>query len=537
MREDAIKLADSSKVVTRSSLAFLSGTFISRFTGLGRDMSMAFCFGSHPAIAAFMVAFRFANLIRRLFGEGPLSSGFIPYFEGIRKESPVRGAQFFRDLFISLTVFLCFFIGVTEVALIALWKWGQFTVENREILYLSILMLPGIVFICLFGLSSGLLQCERKFFLTGLAPVAFNVVWIAAAWWFKDRAPSEAMAYLSGAVVIAFLMQWAMVAPHTVRFLRHFLSWKECVSAQLFSKEMRQVLKPFLLGVIGVSAVQINSALDAVFARAASLEGPAYLWYAIRLQQLPLALFGIALSAALLPSLSRMVKDHLEEYNRLMNFAFRRSFSLIFPCTIGIFVLGASAVNLIYGRGDFSNEATYQTVICLFGYGIGLVPSVLLLLLAPSFYSKKNYATPMRGSLYAVILNALLSAFFVFSLEWGAFSIAVATSVSAWVNYLYLSYHSCSIWDKELTRSCVKTTGATLIAGAVTLMIGAMILDDPTYGILKGGEGVVFARAFFVQFLQFLGLVGTFSLVLLSCAWMLKAQDLLSLVGLENKRS
>jgi putative peptidoglycan lipid II flippase len=531
--------SDNSKTISRSSIAFLGGTFLSRLTGLGRDIAMAFCFGSNPAIAAFMVAFRFANLIRRLFGEGPLQSGFIPHFEQIRSTSPQKGAEFFRDLFFSLAIFLLGLIAVAEIGLIVIWKWGHLSPDNAQILYLTLLMLPGVLFICLFGLSSGLLQCERRFFLTGFAPAAFNAVWMVAAWQQRDQEASLAAVALSGAIVVAFLMQWAVVAPRTFEFLRRFLSWKNCFKFQLFSEEMRQVVKPFLLGIVGVGAVQINSALDAVFARYASLEGPAYLWYAIRIEQLPLALFGIALSSALLPPLARAIKDNLfEHYHRLIRFAYRRSFSLIFPCTMGIFVLGACGVNLLYGHGDFDSQTTYHTVICLWGYGLGLVPSVLVLLLAPAFYAKKDYRTPTLGSVYSVILNTVATAFFVFGLGWGAFSIAVATSLCAWVNYFYLSYHLAkrmgSVWDKQVVFSYFKTGLCTLIAGGTTLLVGWYLTSDPTVPMLWGDPAPVFARNFTDQLLQFLVLTGTFSTLFFSYAWLLNAHDILELVGLRR---
>ena len=153
----------------------------------------------------------------------------------------------------------------------------------------------------------------------------------------------------------------------------------------------------------------------------ASLEGPAFLWYAIRIEQLPLALFGIALSSALLPPLSRALKNlNMDHYLKLLRFAFARSFSLIFPCTLGIFVLGIAGINLLYGHGDFSNEATYQTTLCLWGYGLGLVPAVFVLLLAPAFYAHKEFRTPMLGSVISVVINVLLSSFFVFGLHLGA---------------------------------------------------------------------------------------------------------------------
>jgi putative peptidoglycan lipid II flippase len=528
---------DTPSTVSRSTFAFLSGTFLSRLSGLGRDISMAVVFGSHPAIAAFMVAFRFANLIRRLFGEGPIASGFIPHFEQLRSASSEEGAKFFRNLFFSLTLFLIFLIGGAEVALGAFLKWGHLQPGNAQILRLTLLMLPGVLFICLFGLSSAFLQSERKFFLTGFAPVAFNLVWIGTVFFLRGRDPSVAVMILSLAVIAAFFMQWAMLVPQAWALMRRSLRGRECFAPQFFSPQLRSILKPLLLGVMGVAAVQVNTALDAVFARYASLEGPAYLWYAIRIQQLPLALFGVALSAALLPPLARALKNGVyEQYLKLLRFAVRRSFSLIFPCTGGIFVLGAVGINLLYGHGDFSGEATYQTVICLWGYGLGLLPAVFVMLLAPAFYADKEFRVPMVGSLMAVACNVLLTSLFVFVVHWGAFSIAIATSLSAWFNYFYLSRQLSKkigepLFDKAVLASFVKTGAIVLIAAMATVFVGAVFAEDLTLKILLGETQVFFSRDFSMQLMQFAALGGTFLLILLSYAWMFHAEDVLELVG------
>ncbi len=528
---------DTPKTILKSSYAFLSGTFLSRLSGLGRDTTMAAVFGSHPAIAAFMVAFRFANLIRRLFGEGPLPAGFIPHFESVRGASEQQGAQFFRDLFFSLACFLTLFIGGVEVVLLSIWHFAHLSEGSAQILFLTILMLPGVLFICLFGLCGGLLQCNRRFFITGFAPVAFNLVWIGAVLLLRYQEPVLATVDLSLAVVLAFLMQWAMIAPQTFAYMRQTLSWKECFRPRLFSSELVRLVKPFLLGVIGVGAVQINSAMDAIFARCSSLEGPAYLWYAIRIQQLPLALFGIALSSALLPPLARAIKEGaFAHYMTLLRFALRRSFSLIFPCSAGLFVLGVTGTNLLYGRGDFDVEATYQTVLCLWGYGLGLLPAVFVLILAPAFYADRDYRTPTKGSLLSVALNLCLSALFVFAFHWGAFSIAVATSLSAWFNYLYLSVQLSrklgeTPMDKEVVVSYLKTATATIVATIATLLIGLFFVADPTLSLLMGNSEVVFERAFATQALQFVAMGGVFLLTFVSYAWMLNAEDVLCWVN------
>lgn len=532
---------DTQKTLSRSTLAFLSGTLLSRITGLGRDIAMAIVFGSNPAIAAFMVAFRFANLIRRLFGEGPLSSGFIPHFEQMRADSPERGAVFFRDLFFSLSLFLIFLIGAIEVALFVTLKWGNLQPDNAQILYLTALMLPGILFICLFGLSSGLLQCERKFFLTGFAPVAFNLVWIVAILLLKGQDPAVAILPLCFAIIVAFFLQWAMLAPQTLNQVKRHLTWKQCFSPRLFPLEMRQIIKPLLLGIIGVGAVQINSTLDAVFARYASLEGPAYLWYAIRIEQFPLALFGIALSAALLPPLARALKSGAyEQYLQLLRFALRRSFSLIFPCSLGIFVLGIAGINLLYGHGDFGGEATYQTVLCLWGYGLGLLPASFVLLLAPAFYANKEFRTPMIGSVLSVLLNIFMTAVFVFGLGWGAFSIALATSCAAWFNFFYLSHHLAKrvgerLFNPSVFSSFIKTGGCSLIAAGATLLVGHFFIGDTTLLIASGETQDCLISGIQEQLMQFTALGGTFVLLFFSYAWLFNAADVLELVGIKRK--
>jgi putative peptidoglycan lipid II flippase len=500
-----------------------------------RDTSMAFSFGSHPAIAAFMVAFRFSNLIRRLFGEGAMSSGFIPHFESVRTRSPEESVAFFRDLFMSLTVFLGGVILLAEGVLWGILKWGHLSQDGSQIVFLTMLMLPGILFICQFGLSSALLQCDKKFFLSGFAPVAFNAVWIVAVLRLKGTEPAAAMSWLSGAVVVAFFMQWAMTAPHLFQFLR-----KERFKISLFSQEVRSLFKFVSLGMLGIAATQINSALDGVFAFFASMEGPAYLWYAIRLEQLPLAMFGIALSAALLPSLSRaFAEKNNTRAHQLLNFVLRRGFSLIFPCVIGIFVLGLASINLIYGRGEFSNEATYQTTLCLWGYGIGLLPAVLVLIFAPAFYAQKDYRTPMIGTILSVIANIALNAIFVFGMGLGAFSIALATSISAWFNAWFLgsrlAIKSGTILDGPLMGSWAKTALCSLVAGGGTLLLGHFLTGDLSLKMMSGVYPIVFTRNFLVQTMEFGVLSGAFALLFFSYAWMFNATDILELVGLRKQ--
>ncbi len=467
---------------------------------MARDMAMAFCFGSAPEIAAFMVAYRLANLFRRLLGEGNLQAGFVPHFEAARGAG--REELFYRDISYSLAIVLLGAVAVLEGVFALCWltfpSW-------QEVISLSMWMVPGLFFICLYGLNSSYLQCQQKYFLPAVAPVAFNFVWIIACLAVSHLPKEEGVKWLSVAVTLAFGGQWLA----TVRFR----GWGK---VHLFSPEWKALLKPLSLGIVGIGAVQINSALDAIFARLADLKGPAYLWYAIRIEQLPVALFGIALSGALLPPLSRAVG---EQYRQLLQTALRSSAALMLPCTFGILCLGGVGINLLYGHGDFSSNDVQETLFSLWGYGLGLVPSVFVLLLAASYYAQKSYRIPTIASLVSVIANVLLNALFVFGFGWGAVSIAIATSLSAMINAYVLNRES---FDGEFWRFFFRMAFCCAMPAIFVLELG---------NIWIGSE---YPRQFSAQVIQ-LAALGTIYVVSLGLlAWRFKLTELFEIFRLRR---
>jgi len=422
---------DTAHSILRSARHFFAGTFLSRVSGMARDIAMAFCFGSSPEIAAFMVSYRLANLFRRLLGEGNLQAGFVPQFESFKAESRERAVRFYREVSFSLGIVLLCLIAVLEGIL-----WGcLYWAGSSDCVELAMWMVPGLFFICLSALNSSLLQCEKKYFLPAASPVAFNFVWIIAALLVWHLPKAEAVRWLSIAMTGAFGAQWVATATAGKRWLGQNRG-----KVSLFSEDWKKLLKPLSLGIIGIGAVQFNSALDAIFARIADAEGPAFLWYAIRIEQLPLALFGIALSGALLPPLARAIKsEDLNLYRQLLHSSLRQSAALMLVCTFGILALGGVGINLLYGHGDFSASDVQSTLYCLWAYGLGLVPSVFVLLLAAGFYAQKSYRKPTFSALFSVAVHIGLNALFVFAFNLGAVSIALSTSLSAILNVLLLT--------------------------------------------------------------------------------------------------
>lgn len=489
-------MEDSTQSIFRSAKRFFTGTAVSRLSGLFRDLAMAFVFGTQAPVAAFLVAFRLSHLLRRLLGEGALQTAFIPYFEKLRREDPLVAGTFFRNINAGLTLLLLFISFLSMAGIYMCLEHLSLSEGNREILWLTFLMMPGLLFICLFGLNASLLQCEKSFFTPSVAPVAFNGIWIIGVFclWQWDLDAKTAMPWLALFIVCACMGQWLMTLPKTLKILKSFGFRHLFKDVAPFSKEVRGLIKPLCLGIVGVAASQINNAMDPIFARYADPQGPAFLWYAIRLQQLPLALFGIALSGAVLPPLSRAIKANDEvKYRHFLNFALSRSLALMLPITFAIFILAYSSIQLIYGHGDFSARSVVGTTQSLWGYGVGLIPMTFVLILAPAFYAQEDYKTPSMASLASVVMNILLNTVFVMSFGLGAASVALATSISAWFNVAILAHvlhkRIGSFVDSQFWKTAGKLAVVTSVGFTVMLALNWMV----GVGVEGGG---VFSQGF-----------------------------------------
>jgi putative peptidoglycan lipid II flippase len=494
-------MTDTLHTIHRSIRAFFSGTLLSRISGMLRDMSMAYVFGTKASIAAFMVAFRLAHTLRRLLGEGALQAAFIPEFEELRRQNEKQAFSFFRDLTLTLTCLLTTLIALLCGALfIFLSKEKVFS--DREVFYLTFLMLPSVLFICLYGVNASFLQCQKKYFIPSMAPVAFNFVWILGVFHLQNIPAQEAMPILALYVVAACFFQWLCTVPSTHSEQKNINI--RSIPRQFFSQDMRRLIRPLLLGMLGVAASQINHVVDSLFAFFADPEGPAILWYAMRIQQLPLALFGIAISSAILPPLSRAAKSQRpKDYLHFLQHGLFQTWAFMLPLTALIFLMGDACVNLLYGRGDFSLHSIMATTHCLWAYSWGLIPSALILILAPACYAKNNYRLPAFAAFATIICNTSLNILFIQGFGWGAISVAMATSISAWGNFFWLSYYfsrqGINLFSSSILQRGFQTIFATLAASFVTYGFRQYIFKQPLFDFIS------LPRSFFDQFYLFSG--------------------------------
>lgn len=441
---------DSTKTIGRSTLGYSFGVVLSRVSGLLRDICLAFFFGTGVQIATFMVAYRFANLLRRVVAESPLASGFAPCFEDRKKIGEKEGYFFTRDLLFTATIL----VSLLCLVLMAVLLLSNFFLPKEhpffEIIRLTNWMMPSLVFIFIYGLSSSFLQCERKFFLPALAPVFFNFVWIFFAC-ASTLFPKSQMEVLSIGIVAAFAMQSLIALFPSFTILKDKISVKELFRPKLFHKSLKAMIKPFFLGAIGVSATQINAALDSIFAKYADVSGPAYLWYAIRLEQVPIALFGVSISAALLPALTRALKeDSKERFIQFLKYGMKKSFALMVFSFFALLALGGLALSLVFARGEFSFSSVYHTSKCLIAYSLGLIPHAATLILSAAFYAKGLFKEPVKASIWSVSINILLNALFVFGFHIKAEGIALATSAASLVNAICLLISFRKVFDEKL---------------------------------------------------------------------------------------
>lgn len=293
------------------------------------------------------------------------------------------------------------------------------------------------------------------------------------------------MVAMTWMINLGCFLQWAATLPPIFRFLAKFHAFH---LPRHNLRALKLLLGPLSLAVAGVVAQQLNSAVDPLFARAADDAGPALLWYAIRLYQLPLALFGIAIASALLPSFARACEREDEgAATSLLTLAFRQTLFLMIPLTAAMFLFGKGAIQLLFERGNFTEQDALATTACFWGYTPGLLLATLVLILAPTFYAQHNYRIPFRGALLSVSSNLILNAAAIFLLRLGPESVAWATSFSAWINLAWL----LACLDQRPLETVIKTLGSPFTARLLLFTAAASAAGAAAgvYGFIPGAGG------------------------------------------------
>lgn len=420
------------------SIATVGGfTFISRITGLIREVLIAYILGASGLSDAFFMAFKLPNFFRRFFAEGAFNAAFVPLFSRILLSSGpivarIYAEKIFALLFVSLTGFVLIFENFMPSIVFLFAPGFEATPERFDLaVTLSRITFPYILFISLASLFSGILNSVGKFAAAAGTPIILNLTMVTALLmaFFEWISPAKGLAW---AVFWAGVLQmgWLWISCH-------FQGISIRLSLPKLTPDVKSLVRLGIPGAISAGVFQMNLLMDSIFASWLPEGSFSYLFYADRLNQLPLGVIGIAVSTALLPELSKHVKagNHQLAHNT-QNRALEFALSLALPAAVGLMVLAGPLVALSYERGEFTGQDAQATGYTLSAFAAGLPAYVMIKILSTPFFARQDTKTPMKVAIVAVILNFILNCLFI-----GPFSyvgLALSTAISAWFNALTL---------------------------------------------------------------------------------------------------
>ena len=490
-------------------------TLASRILGLVRDSLFARYVGAGFASDAFLVAFRLPNMFRALFAEGAFSAAFIPMFN--RKVADPEGRGLVDGLAFAddaLSVLLPVLLAMTALIELAAWPttwllWGSGQgVSHDQFAYvvaLNRITFPYLLLISLVSLLGGILNSLHKFWVNAAAPILLNLTLIVALVAFHRHDPlgtarNQAIAVtVSGALQLAWLIHNCRANGVRLRLKRPRLS-----------PDTRRLLALVWPAALGTGAVQVNLVISTALARALLPSGSvSYIYFADRLNQLPLGLIGIGLGTVLLPTISAQLGrgaegEAIETQNRGMELALL----LTLPATVALITCGVPIVAALFQHGRFDATASLATAQSLAAFSVGLPSYILVKVLTPGFYARSDTRTPVRYAMVSMVVNLALNLALIPTI--GHIGPPLATALSSTVNvallYRELRRRGHFVPDARLRRRAWRLTGAALLMGVVLWLLAGRFAPYTTGPSLERWEamavlvalgGVVYAAAAF----------------------------------------
>jgi putative peptidoglycan lipid II flippase len=421
----------------RSTLAVSIPTFFSRIFGYVRDLLQAYYMGTSKGMDAFTIAFLIPNLLRRLTAEGAMTAAFIPVFTQIKsREAREKVWRFANAFFFDLTLIMAVLtlLGIIFAPLLVRLLAGGYAQVPGKLeltVVLTRIMFPYIFLVSLAALIMAVLNSFHRFFVPAFTPVLFNLAVIAGAALLAGRAKEPAFVF-AGGVVLGGVLQLAFQVPFAWRQGMHF---KPLLSFN--HPAVRKVGRLMIPGIFGAGIYQINITISRMIATSLEPGSVASLYYSSRIQELTLGLFAIALSVALLPTLSDLAAaENLPEMKRTLQFSLKMITFITFPATAGLLLLHRPIVEVLFQYGKFNPESTAMTSSCLLFFALGIPFISGVKVLAPAFYSLKDTKTPVMVAFFITFIYIALALLLMDPLR--VSGIALALSVTSLINFVSL---------------------------------------------------------------------------------------------------
>ena len=365
---------------------------LSRVLGYARDAIIFIIFGAGGTTDAFLVAFRLPNLMRRLFGEGALSQAFVPVFQEYRKHRSTAELHRFADCAAgTLGVILLIITAIGILAaplLIAVFAPGFIDEKDRFDLSAQMLRItfPYLLFISLTALATGILNSYGHFGAPAFTPVLMNLSLITATLWVAPKM-DEPITALAWGVLIAGVVQFSFI----VLWLRR-VGWSFRLRLDFYHQGVRRVGRLMLPAVFSSAIVQVNLLFDTLIASFLVAGSISWLYISDRFVELPMGVFGIAISTVLLARLSEhRASADLNSFKRTMDWGVRTAMMIAFPCVVGLIVLAQPILISLIQYRQFTPDDTLMVSISLIAYALGLPMFMLIKIFSCAFFCASKH--------------------------------------------------------------------------------------------------------------------------------------------------
>lgn len=429
-----------SKTLLKSTLVVSGMTTLSRVLGLIRDVVIARVFGAGLEMDAFIVAFRIPNFLRRLFADGGFSPAFIPVlseYRASRSEPELRALVDQTTATLGLVVLAITVFGILAApVVVAVFAPGFIGEPGKMDLTAGMLRItfPYILFISLTGLAGGILNTFRQFAIPAFTPVLLNLALIGSAVWLAPYFEQPIIA-LAWGVFLGGLAQLLLQLPPLLKL--------GLLPRPAFNKDpdgVRRIVKLMVPTLFAGSVSQINLLISSLLSSFLITGSISWLYYADRLMEFPLGVFGIALATVILPSLSA---DHARgsaaDYESTLNWALRWVFLISVPAALGLILLAGPTLVTLFQYEKFTVMDVQMSALALVAFAVGLPAHVLIRVLSSGFFSRQDTRTPVRAGMLALVVNLVLNLALMVPMAHAG--LALATSLAAMINAGFLYWH------------------------------------------------------------------------------------------------
>jgi putative peptidoglycan lipid II flippase len=514
---DAPDRAPHARRVARNTVFFSFATGLSRLLGLIREVVAAKYFGVTGAMSAFTIAFQVPNLVRALFADSALQGAFVPVFselleKGERREAfRVASSLFFLILLVLSAVTALFVLFAEPLMSVFAPGFDDNPALKDLTVNLARLMFPIVVLLALTGLVVGMLNSFEHFAVPALAPVAWNLVIIAALVGLVPVLPEddEIYAYAIG-ILAGTIVQFLLPLPWlrgrggrlTVR-----IDWRD--------ERVRRVLKLMLPVTIALGLINLSLLINSLFGTLVSPQAPAAIDKAFRIYQLPQGLFSIAIATILFPTMSRFAaRGARDDLRRTMGAGVRQICLLLIPSAVLMAVLAEPITRLVYERGAFGPGATDLTSEALVWWSISLPFQGVSLLFSRTFFSlQQPWATTLLAGANLVVNAAIAAALY------GPFDIAgivLGTVVGTVV--------MCVSQGWILRRELAGIEGGRLVSSVIRMLVAAALLAALSY-LTWDGLDELLGRSLAGQAVSVLGAIAVGSGAYAAAVWVLRVPE------------